>query len=591
MWTQCRSQPSWRVSVDWSDLSKAKDINECYVTIEKMPSLLFKVSGTRIRIHGLKSEWGTGKVQDLEDNLSRLISPFEPVRDFRIWLTPPAKAASAAEIESPPFLDFPPYTVEGNVNSQGTISLKYFYRPKQGRSRSVTKTVPWAAPRDLDEPLLTSDKPTCGPFKFEIRAWDIGQDDLKLLADRFSISKNSIRPIIKAYKGISLYRDRILVLPKSETARDWLGLDLRRVSKVGTRMSTTQIVGYVSISSKNNPAIQDTSDRERLVTNFAVQDFQKLLKDIVAQMEIERDQDRESITGEPPLRELFAGLSASKLVADVKGALEQASDAEEALPLLDQFEKDFESAKEQIQRRFVYYSRLATIGTIAQMLVHEIGNKTMVVDGFIRAARQFIEETKGTNKELLNHCGVATKALESMVQLADRFSPLANRSFQRRKRSSIVQEVFKDYMLARKDVIERHQVSLKCLPVDLETQVDVDPGELFAIILNLMDNAIFWLCQSPGSKDRKIELRVSPRKDSRVDVEISDNGPGIPNGEEERIFWPGVTRKPNGIGMGLTVVSELVSEHGGKTLLIKPGELAGATFRFDLPASTTRSDR
>ena len=56
---------------------------------------------------------------------------------------------------------------------------------------------------------------------------------------------------------------RVLVLPKSENARDWLGLDLRRVSRVGPRLSTSQIVGYVLITSKHNPKIQDTSDRER----------------------------------------------------------------------------------------------------------------------------------------------------------------------------------------------------------------------------------------------------------------------------------------------------------------------------------------
>ena len=49
------------------------------------------------------------------------------------------------------------------------------------------------------------------------------------------------------------------------------------------------------------------------------------------------------------------------------------------------------------------------------------------------------------------------------------------------------------------------------------------------------------------------------------------------------MFWPGVTRKPDGIGMGLTVASELVDGRGGKMRTVVPGELGGATFEFDLP--------
>ena len=44
-----------------------------------------------------------------------------------------------------------------------------------------------------------------------------------------------------------------------------------------------------------------------------------------------------------------------------------------------------------------------------------------------------------------------------------------------------------------------------------------------------------------------------------------------------------MTRKPDGIGMGLTVASELIDGHGGKMRTVVPGELGGATFEFDLP--------
>jgi C4-dicarboxylate-specific signal transduction histidine kinase len=72
-------------------------------------------------------------------------------------------------------------------------------------------------------------------------------------------------------------------------------------------------------------------------------------------------------------------------------------------------------------------------------------------------------------------------------------------------------------------------------------------------------------------------------KGERVRVSVSDSGPGVAGEDVEKIFLPGVTRKTGGIGMGLTVAAELVSEYGGRLALEQPGRLGGATFTFDIP--------
>jgi C4-dicarboxylate-specific signal transduction histidine kinase len=106
---------------------------------------------------------------------------------------------------------------------------------------------------------------------------------------------------------------------------------------------------------------------------------------------------------------------------------------------------------------------------------------------------------------------------------------------------------------------------------------------LDAILLNLFSNAAYWLEQVSENK-REIEVRLSTIEGGkRLKVAVHDSGPGVRDDDEERIFWPGVTNKPGGIGMGLTVASELVSEYGGKLALTKPGKLGGASFVFDLP--------
>ena len=71
--------------------------------------------------------------------------------------------------------------------------------------------------------------------------------------------------------------------------------------------------------------------------------------------------------------------------------------------------------------------------------------------------------------------------------------------------------------------------------------------------------------------------------DNAYTCRFTIRGPGIDDDDVEKVFWPGVTSKPDGIGMGLTVVSELVAAYGGNVLTIHPGEIGGASFMFDLP--------
>ena len=81
-----------------------------------------------------------------------------------------------------------------------------------------------------------------------------------------------------------------------------------------------------------------------------------------------------------------------------------------------------------------------------------------------------------------------------------------------------------------------------------------------------------------------MEIRLTrTRQGDRVKVAVHDSGPGISEENAERVFWPGVTTKPGGIGMGLTVASEIVDAYDGKMALVQPGELGGASFEFDLP--------
>jgi nitrogen-specific signal transduction histidine kinase len=71
---------------------------------------------------------------------------------------------------------------------------------------------------------------------------------------------------------------------------------------------------------------------------------------------------------------------------------------------------------------------------------------------------------------------------------------------------------------------------------------------------------------------------------STVTIEVSDNGPGIPEAIREKVFHPFVSfGKENGTGLGLTVVQKIVQDHGGSVVMDRTAD-ARTVFRITLPA-------
>ena len=72
-------------------------------------------------------------------------------------------------------------------------------------------------------------------------------------------------------------------------------------------------------------------------------------------------------------------------------------------------------------------------------------------------------------------------------------------------------------------------------------------------------------------------------------LEISDNGPGIPDAIRDRVFEPYFSTKEHGTGLGLAMVNQIVSDHGGYVRIARSDD-AGTLFRIEIPlAESARS--
>ena len=282
------------------------------------------------------------------------------------------------------------------------------------------------------------------------------------------------------------------------------------------------------------------------------------------------------------MQDLFTELSTDEFVSDFDELARQGAFASEAVPLVQRFSRSLEETRRTIQERFVYYSRLATVGTITHRIVHEILNRTTA---YGRALR-LIDEKFGPfeDAETSRVFQRAEEAVYALEHLANTYAPLANRNFTPRKQQLVLEERIRACLELNEEDIRSK--GIRCHVPDSRSVVTADPGEIDTIILNLVINSTYWLGDVPR-EDRRIEFELNPEttaSGSRIGISIHDTGPGIEDEDMEKVFLPGVTRKPNGIGMGLNVASELVAAYGGEMKVMRqPTKLGGASFSFDLP--------
>jgi len=98
------------------------------------------------------------------------------------------------------------------------------------------------------------------------------------------------------------------------------------------------------------------------------------------------------------------------------------------------------------------------------------------------------------------------------------------------------------------------------------------------VMINLIKNSL-------AAMDSQGEIKIRTHYDPHhqvVQLEVSDNGCGIPDEDKGRIFEPYFSTKKGGTGLGLTIVNAIISDHHG-TIHVRDNHPKGTTFLIELP--------
>lgn len=547
---------------------------------EKRPKPKEMEHGTVLRMSGLKVTWDTARVEDLHRALSRLILPRRAdTFHVRLSVTGGVHGESSNAIEPPELIKYPHYRILGVVRADGRYRIKYAI---EADAQLVTKTGRFV--RHTSEPLdlisISGEAPkdtkpiACGPLRLNFRVWD--RDDLGNIVQRTHSTIRNIRADLDAIAGISLYRDGFRVLPYGEPHNDWLRLDIRRVQKPTMRLSNNQLYGFVGISADSNALLSDQSNREGLVEGQALQDLRDIILRVLTELENLRYKSRPR-SKKPTTREsLFSRLSL-KVVRDSLGARAEEPQVREALELADQ---SIAAGIKEVQEVLGRYHRLATLGQLIDVVLHDgrqpVASITNQADLGIEASRR---PNINVATELAPRFVMIRGQAVNLATLFNRIAPFGGRK-KGRPKQLYMEDIIRDAFALYEQDIKALNVSVD-LPTS-STLVRVDSTELQEIVLNLLQNSLYWLKQVPESR-REISVTLNRTTDGARHMIFSDSGPGVDPQHRDSIFEPYFSTKPDGVGLGLSIAGEIASDYyDGSLDLLDSGPLTGATFRLTL---------
>jgi len=546
--------------------------------------------GTVLRMNGLKRAWGAEEFSDLQRDLARLVSPFANFQDFSIRLEVPEHFGEySREVESPSVIRYPHYVVSGQVEEDGSgrVAIRLETRGQaQDLSGRFLRPIEGGDMEFIAEGAEAEDEgqePTCGPFRFELRVWD--RDELGNIVQETGGTIRSVRKDLDAVAGINIYRDGFRVLPYGEPRNDWLRLDMRRVQNPTLRLSNNQIAGYVTISADTNPLLRDQSNREGLDENRAMADLRGVMLCILAQLEPRRydsrDHRKPGTPGSAGERGLFDGIGLDALREHVAAAQPEDTATRD---LVTKAEEAFAARIRQFQTVLARYHSLATLGQLIDVVLHEGRQPVATITNEVTLAGDDLGDAIGGPCAELAQGMAARFSLIGqqagiLAAVFNRIEPFGGRK-RGRPAQLYLERIIDDAFGIYATELDRHGVEV-VLP-ETRTLVRVDQAEIEQVFVNLLNNSLHWLKQVKR-EDRQIAVSVERKGPEELDIVFADNGPGIPCQHRASIFEPYFSLKPNGVGLGLTITGEIVTDFYGGTLeLLDTQPLRGAAFRITL---------
>ncbi len=230
--------------------------------------------------------------------------------------------------------------------------------------------------------------------------------------------------------------------------------------------------------------------------------------------------------------------------------------------------------------QLMHLSRQNAMGELAGDIAHEINQPLTAATNYASTAAFVLDQRNDVEKarEYLKEISAQLLRAGGIISRLRAF--LSNREIELRRESLevVVQDAVNLVLIGSRRVGGRLHVEI---PRDIP-QVYVDRIQIQQVLVNLLRNS-FESCDEV-ERETRIEIIACKSGEHLVEIRVTDNGTGLPEGFAERLGQRfSSTKGESGLGIGLNISKRIVEAHGG-TLVAEDGVPHGATFRFTVPA-------
>jgi PAS domain S-box-containing protein len=254
------------------------------------------------------------------------------------------------------------------------------------------------------------------------------------------------------------------------------------------------------------------------------------------------------------------------------------------------------------QSELVRAEKMSALGSLVAGIAHElntpIGNSLTVASTLEDNAHRFADDmATGLTRSRLDEfvtstrqgAGILMRGLQHAAELVSSFKQVAVDQTSLNRRSFDLHATVHEILLTLGPTIRKYGHTVEC-DVAPDIIMDSYPGPLGQVVTNLINNALIHAFGD--GRQGRVVLLASPGPDGTVQLQVSDNGVGIPEDHLTRVFDPFFTTRlgQGGSGLGLNIVYNLVTKTLGGTVHVAstPGE--GATFHMVLPCKAPTLD-
>lgn len=226
---------------------------------------------------------------------------------------------------------------------------------------------------------------------------------------------------------------------------------------------------------------------------------------------------------------------------------------------------------DDLKDRLMQANKLSTLGQIAAGVGHEINQPLAAIGLRADNARKLIGKGQLDDADAtLAEVAVLTRKVGAITGELRGFA----RRGARQTGAVSVMAAIEGMRLLLGDRLRRDGATLSVTGGEEDLQIRGEQVRLEQVLVNLVQNAL-----DATERGGKITVAIKAHAD-KVIIDVSDNGPGLPESVHASLFQPFTSSKRDGLGLGLVICQDIVGEFGGELSLIDSAQ--GATFRIRL---------